>query len=241
MPIDLIGIDVRSERRIRLLFSNELDTGAFGLSPTLYTIESTDGRGVDPNVDAALVVPESPTLVELALDEDLVQSGQYTITVVDVPAIDLSLTGTQSQGFRFGDPENTQNKEIGKRNWDLVLYGEDIIWSGVDFVENSSGDLSTSKGIPVVHKALLKRAMASGLPWDPSYGARPSEYVDAVVGLMPTLRGALLSELKKDDRVKRVQVNLLALDESKTVFSITPTLAGNNSASEPITLEVPQG
>lgn len=239
MAIVLLSITPSNKRRIRLNFSNTLASGAFGLSPnSMYQIESQDGIGADPSIDASLVIPGSITTCELSLSEELVEGGRYELTVVNVPATDATNTGTATQQFSISQPDTFPNKEINRKNWDLVLYGKDLIWSGGDFVESVNGDLAVNIGVPVVHKALLKRGLSDGLPWDPNYGVHPTEYVDTVPGLMPSLRGAILTQLSKDDRVRSVKAEFVQLSESSSQFVITPTLIGNKTPTSPITLEV---
>lgn len=241
MAINLLAIEIRNERRIRVLFTNTLAGGAFGIAPTLYVITSEDGRGVSPSVSAALVVPGTANGVELALGNDLVKGALYKLRADGVPAVDLSVTPVNStQLFKISEPTTVPNEEANSDAWDLVLYGRDIVWTGSDFLETANGDLATETGIPVVRKAILKRCTSAGLPWDGSYGAKPDEYVDAVQGAMPSLRGVLLTQLAKDDRLKAVRVDLTTEDD-QSFFVITPTLIGEDNPVTPINIEVPIG
>jgi len=224
------------------VFSNTLDSGAFGLSPSLYTIESQDGVGLSPTVNAALIVPGAGTNVELALDVDLVQGGQYRITAEGVPATDLSVTppGT-GELFRFGTSQRVTNAEPSVSDWEKILYGTDLVWTGTDFQETASGDLATESGVPVICGAILRRVLSDGLPWDAAYGAQPREYVDGTLGNVPNLRVALLKQVTSDDRVKSVTVDLVTDEDrpDQTFFQITPTLIGNHIPT-PINYAVPR-
>lgn len=227
MAISLLAITPRSERRLRLSFTNTLAGGAFGLSPALYTITCENAAGGDPDINAALIVSGSPNVVELALSESLVDGGRYTVSCPGVPAVDLSVTPSPtSQQFVFGDRKFEENRENNRSDADAVLFGRDLVWSGSDFIERANGDLALETGPGVVYKRVYKISTSEGLPWDANFGAHPQEYVDAPPGTMPALQGTLQRKILEDDRVTEVKVELKT-EGDETFFTITPTLLGN--------------
>lgn len=235
MTIGLSSVIVRSDRRLRLVFSQTLASGAFGVSPTFYTVTCTDGRGVSPLVVAAMAVSGSPAVVDLALGSSLVTGSSYTVSAVAVPAADLSVTpGGTLERFRYGVVDVLKNAEPIVSNRALLLYGTDFIWNGVDFQETPTGDLDRVKGTANVTMALYRATETKGLPWDRNWGVDAREYVDSPTGAIGTLKGALSSQLLRDPRVRSVNISI-DIQTDKTYVFVKPTLISGESIS-PVSL-----
>lgn len=238
MTIALINVAIRHSRRIRLVFSTSLAAGAFS-ALSHYSVTNQDGRGASPNVVAAFVLPGSPAAVELALDADLVAGAIYQVEADGVPALDSSVTPTPSvETINIAQPNAQPNVEIHADDIDALVFGVDLVHDGVDYVEGSDGDLATIAGEPNVVAAILRREVSDGLPWDPSYGAKPRQYVDGAFGALTQLRGALVRQAVADDRVKQCDVTLTQdpNDPSQAFFEVTPTLI---TGSKPPPIQVP--
>lgn len=233
MAVELTSITPRGSRRLRLVFSNTLDTGAFGTpAPSAYVVDNEDGRGPSPAVVAALVVGGSANNVELALDGDLVQGALYRVTALGVPATDASTsTSASDQQFRFGVAPEQADREPRSSDADLLLYGRDIVWTGDDYLEDADGDLATLSGIANAQSALRRRLLGAPLVWAPGYSPRAREYVDIPLSGMGTLRGRIEAQALADDRVKAVRVTMIIDDDTPedSYFEITPTFAGGGS------------
>src|SRR6185369_9525815 len=91
--LSLLSLEPRSLRRIRLVFSKTLAAAAF-TSTSYYSVTSVDSSGASPGVVAALAVPDSPYVAELAVSLDLAPGGIYTVATNGVPAMDASTTET---------------------------------------------------------------------------------------------------------------------------------------------------
>ncbi len=217
MSITLLTVIPRHERRLRLLFTNTLASGAF-TTPSLYTIANQDSAGISPDVAGLLVVSGSTNAVEIALDNDLVGGAQYLVSAVGVPAIDSSV-----------------NDDLQS-----LLYGIDLVWTGSDYAEDASGDLSTISGLSNATQAISRRLQSDGLPWDDSFGAKPREFVDGAPGEMVSLRGALTRQTLLDDRVKSVVVSIEQdpEDPADTVFDIDVTMIGAEGRTQ-LQIQVP--
>lgn len=206
MGLAYAGFVVRTERRIRLLFSGTLAPGAFGPGSAvaaLYVVTSLDGAGASPAIAAALQVPGAPSNVELALTTDLVAGGAYTVTSALVPGTDGSLSASVTQPFVFGDkPAATINIEAAEEDVGALVYGVDLVWTGADFLETPAGDLATVSGVENVKGAQLRRLTADDpLPWDQSYGTRAGSYVYGPATSGVGLLGVLRRQAIADDRI----------------------------------------
>lgn len=227
MAIDLNSVEIRHERRIRLFFSNTVDSAAFA-SVAFYSVECLDGLGTSPNVAAALAVLSSPNVVELQLDTDLADGGLYEVQANGVPASDLSVTATPSalQG-RKGAPTRSEATTRGATDLDVLLYGRDILWQGADFVEDPSGDLAEVAGAPNVRSALVRRLTSEGLPWAPQHGLQGRQAIDGSIADANALQGRAVAQCLADDRVARATVQIAEDDDTGDVtLSIAPELIG---------------
>ncbi len=239
MSISFNAIEIKHERRIRLLFSRPLDSGAFGIAPALYVITSVDDSGISPGVQAAMVVTGSPAVVELALDNDIVEGAQYTVSAVGVPGDDASTTpGGSILPFRYGRTATYRDVEPLRRNREDLLYGIDLLWTGSDYQETASGDLDRAGGTPNVVKALYRGMESRGLTWDQSYGAKVRDFVDSPSPLAGTLKGSVTAQVLRDPRVKKVKVTV-STENEKTYLNVFPTLI-SGADLKPVSLEVPQ-
>ena len=233
MAISLISIEPRGLRRVRCVFSNTLAAGAFVASKYALT---SNGVGVAPGVAAAIIVAASAAHVELTLDSDFVQGGSYTLTCTAVPAADAS-TFTGSQSFYYGDtraPENVERKQFDST---VALFGRDLIWNGLDYVEAITGDLETIEGEKNAEGAIERRLHASGLLWDRNYGAYADDFVDAPSGEASTLHGALVRQVMLDDRAEDVEATFEIQEDGRVFFRVLPRLRGGITA-KPVTLRV---
>lgn len=238
MAILLTGVEVRHERSLRLVFSNNLAAAAFGILPTFYTVTSLDSAGSDPLVMAALAVSGSPTNTDLVLGSDLVKGGRYSIEAVGVPATDLSVTPSgNTETFFFGTTKFVSNVEPTVSNRDLILYKTDLLWNEEDFQEDANGDLARVAGVPNVTKALNRGLEANGRPWDPTWGARVREYVDSPSGAAGNMRSDIIRHCLRDPRVESVKVTF-EIQGSNTVVFVDPVLVSGEQAKR-VSIVVP--
>lgn len=212
MAIAFTAIELRGSRRVRLAFTNTLAAGAFVAA--LYSVVSADGAGPDPGVVAAFVVAGSANVVELALGDDLVDGGLYTVTAGGVPATDGSSTPNGSAlQCRPGERKRPPIASALDDDPLAELFGVDLVWDG-DLALDATGDLATVTGPQNAEAAVLRRQLSNGLPWDPEYGAHPRKYVDGSRLMLPQLRGAMVEQAVADDRVARATATVLPPDEA---------------------------
>lgn len=227
MAITLISAEYRGTRRVRCTFSQALAAGAF-TAVTFYAVTNQDGKGVSPNVVAALQIVSQTNAVELALDADLVNGALYAFVGTAVPAADAS-TFTGSQPFAVGTPiGRAVNAELLAQDAETLVYGTDCVWTGADYLETPQGDLAALAGLQNVEQALPRRVRALGLPWNPAYGARLDEVVGSPPTSQVTARGTLTAQMLRDDRVEAVKIDVI-FDEDvpdTVLFNIKPQLVG---------------
>jgi hypothetical protein len=236
MAINLLNTVPRHERRLRLLFDNTPAAGAF-TSTAWYTVTSQDNLGTSPPVNGAIAIIGSPNAVDLALGADLVGGGLYLVAVAGMPCID-STTCTGSMLFRFGHDLRKQNQEVPSDDYASLLYGVDLVWSQVDFVETTDGDLAVISGLANAQQAIRNRAFGAGLLWDRTWGAYARQYVDGTPGSMPNLKGDLVGQALADDRVKQADAQL-SFDPNNpyAYFDLNATLIGGETIA-PISIQV---
>lgn len=206
MSIALAQVQVRTERRIRLTFTGALAGGAY--VPGLYALTCTDTNGAAPNVVAALQISGGATnAVELAVDSDLAQGQHYAVVCTNVPGADSSFF-TGSAGIYWGPVVTSiPNSESTTDDASVLVFGRDLVFSGVDYVEDATGDLMTVSGLANVQGAVMRRINGYGLPWDPTYGPKLYDYVDGPAPVVRTARGTILQQALADDRVKSCAVD----------------------------------
>lgn len=236
MSIDLLALEIRHERRLRLVFTNTLAIGAF--NPALYTVTAVNADATSPAVTAALIVSGTPATVEIALGGDLVQGIMYTVTAVGVPATDTSVTpGGTLERFRFGAKKVKTKVEPFLRDRERLLFQVDIIWNGDSYEETASGDLARVEGQANVTKALWRSIETAGLPWDPSWGVDTREYVDSPSPTAAPLKGLLSTQILKDPRVVSV-TSTVDIQDFDTFINLQPVLTGGVPA-QPVSVQVP--
>lgn len=203
MPISFAAVQSRGRRRIRLFFDNSLAAAAF-TSLSFYTVTCDDGAGPSPNVLAAMLVANSPNVVELVLGYDLVDGGLYTVTANGVPASDGSTTATPSTApFRLGEVRARPAERTEPNDALLALLGVDLAFDG-DFLEDASGDLASVSGVRAVLQQGQSAVESNGLPWDLSYGAKLRKYVDGSKMLLGRAADDAAQAMLKDDRFTAV-------------------------------------
>ena len=243
MAIELLAIYPKHETRIRLVFTNTLAAGAFGVSPTFFTITSQDAFGVSPSVKASIVVPGAATNLELALSSPLAPGGKYLLAAVGVPATDTTTSTTASQQiFAFGESKSIPNVELAVSDADVDLYGRDIVWTGEDFLETTDGDLERVSGVENAQQAVLRRLVGHPLNWDQTYSPNARNFVDGPAPGIITLKGSILDQCMKDDRVRTASVTFSqdsALPD-EAFFLVDVTLIGGQTP-EPIPVAIPVG
>lgn len=240
MSIDLRTLLVRHERRVRLFFTSALAAGAFS-TLTYYAITCQDGAGPDPNVVAAYAVPNTPSAIELVLDQDLVDGGLYLFAVSGVPAADTSTCPAESQVARVSFGITPPNVEFpaSPDDRDALIYQRDLVWDGADLVEDASGDLATVTGQTNAVNAVVRREMAEPLPWDPNYSPNAREYVNAPNVTLDDLRVSLVSQALLDPRMAQASATVSKpLDSAgeEPVLSITVTPIGGKPQTKPVPL-----
>jgi hypothetical protein len=239
MSILLSAVDVRHEQRVRVVFTTALASGAFGVpGPAYYSIENLDGKGANPSISAALIVANSPNVVELVLSIPLARGASYTLAAEGVPAVDLTVTPVGSAtGLRWGAPPVRENHEVVVSDRDRLLYGTDLLFNGNDYEETPTNDLGDVSGAPNVTKALNNRAVSEGLPWKPSHGGKLRQFVDSPSAVSGTMKGQLTSQFLQDPRVNNVKVSH-EVEDDKTYLHADPTLVSGETA-ERVTVPVP--
>ncbi len=200
MTISFNAIDIKHERRIRLIFSQPLDSAAFGSpAPTNYVITCQDSLGSDIGVSAAMIVSSNPNVVELALSSDIVKGSHYVVSAEGIVATDASQTPSPSVlSFRYGLNAPLRDVEPILQNRDELLYGVDLLWNGQDYQETASGDLDRISGTANVTKALYRGIESQGLTWDQSYGAKVRDFVDSPSTVAGTLKGNVMAQILKE-------------------------------------------
>ncbi len=208
MAVNFVTATPRSSTRLRLLFDNTLAAGAFVTG--FYTVTSIDGIGADPDVDAALIIADTPQGVELVLSEELVGGGLYQLDVdAGVPATDASTAPAAVLQFRPGAASRDPSPEVNRSDVLREIFGEDIVWDGTDWAEDAEGDLEGITGPSNAREAVERRLESEGLLWNEDYGLRGREFVDGPAQLLPFLRGRIVSQALRDDRVVKANAGVV--------------------------------
>lgn len=219
-------------RRVRVEFSSPVDTG--GYDRTKYALTSEDSTSASPSILKVYAVSGRPNIVELVLEFDMIDSAAYTLIVTSIPAVGGG-TISGSARFIFNVIFQPVNIEPIVNDYDVVLFGRDIIWNGQDFEEDGAGDLKRVSGIPNVMHALDRRLKGSPLPYDADYSPNAREFVDS--NTATPLGSRLKQQTLRDPRVKSVTVVASETSDGEVVFIISPILIGNRSP-EPISTAV---
>jgi len=205
MSISPLTLDFRGTRRIRILWTGALASGAFTTS--LYGVSNTDGTGASPiSVVAVFSIASAPNACELAINADLTSGAAYQVTFSSVPGADGShFSGSLNGnvGLTLVSPPNT---EIEATDADLIIFSRDLLFQNGDFIEAAGGDLMTITGRPNWLGAAQRRINSDGLPWDDTYGAHPDDYVDAPQAYSTAFAGRIVAQATADDRTKSADV-----------------------------------
>jgi hypothetical protein len=149
-----------------------------------------------------------------------------------VPATDASTsTSASDEAFRFGVPTQRQNVEPKVSDFDLLLYGRDLVHTGLDYLEDVTGDLATVGGQANAQGAVRRRMLGAPLAWAPEYSPRARDYVDAPLPAIGTLRTRLERQALRDDRVKSVSAKLVIDEEAPedSYFEVSPVFRGGGA------------
>jgi hypothetical protein len=235
MVFALQNIIVRSRRRLRVLFTEPVAAGAFATA--FYTVQSLDGIGIDPVVNGALVVLDSPQVVELSLAIDIADGARYQLNVASgVPAL---AGGTAAAGqYQFAAPSAPAAPSPELAIDDLLndVYGNDIVHNGADFVETAEGDLAMIGGPENVYSALSVRAILEGLAWDATIGARLREFVDGPNQEIGVVRSRIVAQVLQDDRVVAARGSYTTSENGEAFVDVSVTLVGQTA---PRTISLP--
>jgi hypothetical protein len=230
MTITLAAVAIRHERRVRLAFTAEIGPGAY--KADLYRVENFDGLAPGVPVRKALLVPNSPAVVELQLDADLAQGRLYRFFAEGVPALAGGVTsvGTfvdaavsrEPGGAPIGAPQPKGTA------LEVLLYGRDLGWTNGDLAETLSGDLELASGRAVAEADLARRLLSAGLPWDASYGLQAQEDIDGSPFALPVLRGRAIEQVYADDRVAEVDVTVYVARLGEPALVVRYRLVGDD-------------
>lgn len=233
MTIALLRVEVRSARRVRLVFTNTLAGGAFSTSK--YSVTCTNDLGPSPSIAAAFAIVGLGEAVELALGSDLVAGGIYTVTSTVVPAVDAS-TYTGTDPFQYANAAaEVVNRDAATYDADAAAFGVDLVWAD-DFLEDTQGDLAENVGLDCALSDIAHAIQDEGLPWDPTWGARLGSFVDAPNPSKASARGNIVAQLRRDDRIEAARVTAVTDDNNpdRVVFDVDPTFRGGRKAKEAI-------
>lgn len=233
------SVIIRSNTRIRLEFTSALDSTAFLDTSGTILVESQDGIGVSPDVQQRIPILFNPVSMELALSVTLAEGGQYKVSIDSIPGQDASFA-TGEVLFRVGESFSVPNKEIDIVDVESFLYNIDLVWTGTDYLEAPNGDLATISGLANVDGALRRRLVCEGLTWDSDYGVGVRNFVDAPTPSIFTLRGEILRQMLKDNRVSEATVRLETPENSieEADYFVDCKLTGSSNQNG-ISIQVP--
>ena len=215
----LATVEPRGKRRFRLGFDATISMDAFQTS--FYSVACTDGAGPSPAVAAVYAVLGCPSTVEVALSEDLVDGGLYSV---------ISDAGTLT--VRIGEIRKRPTEGPSLRDGLHSFFGEDLVWDG-DLVESPDGDLATCSGISVVEAQARACVETNGLPWEPSRGGRIRQYVDGSPAMLPQALAKAVREVGLDDRVDQVSGELV-----NNEICLTLRMVGDQIANTTVPVKV---
>lgn len=223
--VEYRNLFVRSSRRIRLEFSSALAAGAFVTS--WYSLVCEDSSTADPGVVAALAVPSFDRYVELAVDRDLAEDGQYTLTVAaGVPALDASTAPGASQFFLVPTSQRAPSDTYTANDISNIIFREDLAHDpDQGMIEGPDGDLASVTGPPNVRANAVRGLMSKGLPHR-IWGADLRSSVDAPSPLVASLRGKAERQLRRDDRITSCRAEPAELGDGEVVLRAQLDLIG---------------
>jgi len=197
----------RSERRVRLRFDGSLGSGAFSTAWFSIAVVNDWATAVTPV--EAFVVASRPDELELAVSTDLTIGARYRVDVAaGIPDGADDPGPACSAEFTLGVPMSAPSEELLDRRLLDAVFQSDLAHDGHDFVEGPDGDLEHVSGVENGRVSIRRRAAANGLRWDESFGPGLREFVDAPIFSIPAMRGKLAENLRRDDRVTKVDVGL---------------------------------
>lgn len=123
------------------------------------------------------------------------------------------------------------------KNRELLLYGIDLIWDGIDFQRSATGDLNRVQGTACVAKNLNRGMVSNGLPWDPTWGAHAREFVDSPQGTVGTLKGSVQAQILRDPRIQSAKVTFEVVGSDTFLHAVPKLISGE--AIKRVTLSVP--
>lgn len=225
------NLQVRSPRRVRIEFSSDLAAGAF--SASWFTVTCENAVTDNPAVLAALAVAGEPTLVELVLDRDISQDGNYRLAIAaGVPALDASTAAATEQTFYPTAPPRDPSEQVSAAELVDFIFQEDIAFEpGIGFREGPNGDLTTVTGRENAELSVVRGMLAEGLPHRQDYGAKLRSEVDAPAARLPALRGKCERQLRRDDRVASGRVDVLPNNDGDVILNIKATFIGQVSSN----------
>ncbi len=234
--MNLLAIQVRHERRLRVFFSGAVLGGGNWNNIASYTVENLDGAGAYPGVAKVLPAPGNTAAADILLDADITPGGLYQLNALGIQGADFTSTpNPATQPFRWGDEPGTIDDEQPQEDVGAIVYGIDLVHNGDDFVEGPDGDLTTVSGLPNAQGAIERRLVDSdGLDWDPTYGARPDTFVGGPAPAASMLRGRLIRQALLDDRVRTAGASFQFTDASPedAFFDVQLTLIGATEADK---------
>lgn len=244
MATVVLTTQIRGSRRIRIFFTGPLAAGAF-TSTTPYVLTSTQSIVSVPIItNAVFAVAVDPNAVEMEVNVDLIAGAQYTLTLTNVPVV-TPPNFTGSLQFTVGQPVNSPvqplpNVEPETSDIDLLLYGRDLYWNGSDIQETPGGDLATLSGQDNYMNAITRRVMSPGITWDPDYGGKIGQYVDAPSVMQTPLAANIVSQARADDRTDQASVVVQQLpgDPEGGRWSVAVQITGKDG-QQPMTINVP--
>jgi hypothetical protein len=153
--------------------------------------------------------------LELAVSIDLAKGALYTLTSQpNIPALDGSLSVLDVTNFRPPVARLAPSASVSSEDVRALLFGEDIVHDGTDLVETADGDLATVSGPENAMIAVIRRALADGLPYNQNYGPHLRKFIDAPSPSVRAARGSVERQARLDDRVKSASVTVLPDDNS---------------------------
>lgn len=239
-----LSAQVRGSRRIRIFFTGPLASGAFS-STTPYVVTSTSNIVSVPIVtNAVFAISTDPNAVEIEVNVDLIAGAQYTLTLTNVPtqsAPNFSGTIPIYVGQPIASVATPQpNVEPETSDIDLLLYGRDLYWNGSDIQETPGGDLATLWGQNNYLGAITRRVMSNGLTWDPGYGGKIQQYVDAPDVMQTPLAANVVSQARADDRTAQASVTVQQMSGTTDggQWSVAVQVTGTDGL-QPQTINIP--
>lgn len=225
--VEYRNLFVRSSRRIRLEFSTPLAAGAF--STSWFSLVCEDSSTSDPAVVAALAVPGADLgkYVEIAVDRDLAEDGQYTLTVAPgVPALDATTAAGASQFFLIPTSPRAPSDTYTANDITNIIFREDIAHDpDQGMIEGPDGDLATLTGAENVRATVERGLLSRGLPHR-LWGANLRAQVDAPSPLIRSLRGIAERQIRRDDRVTACVAEPIELGDGEVAIRAQIDLIG---------------